>query len=103
MNSSDKRRLRVAENTPDMVRIGQWFGRRPTTLWSVYEAEALEQLGTLPEDDVDLLEGYYTAADIPEGADCRRRSVETLLNNWNGELDRARRFQARHKPKGSTI
>jgi hypothetical protein len=38
-----------------------------------------------------LLEAYY-AADIPARDDIRRRDLATLLNNWSGELTRARRW-----------
>ena len=41
--------------------------------------------------DIDLLERYYTAQ-IPDGSDYRRRDILTLLNNFNGEIDRARRW-----------
>ena len=40
---------------------------------------------------------YYTAR-IPRTEDFRRRDLATLLNNWSGELDRARQFAAATKP-----
>jgi hypothetical protein len=71
-----------------MNRIGEWFGRRPSTLWSVKEAEALKDVAPSVED-LDEMEAYYTAS-LPADKDYRRRDVMTLLNNWTGELDRAR-------------
>jgi len=83
LSEVEKRRIRVKENSPEMVRIGKWFGRRSSTHWTIYEAEALSQID-LVDEDVDLMEKYYKS-----GYECLRKSVETLLNNWSGELDRA--------------
>jgi hypothetical protein len=74
-----------------MNRIGDWFGRKPTTSWTVAEAGALEDINP-SGDELDLIESYYTAV-ISEG-DYRRRDLLTLLNNWNQELDRARIWKA---------
>lgn len=68
-------------------RISVWFKRRPTTPWSSKEIKALKdvlKLGTPPED-IDLLERRYMSGD-----QYLRREIITLLNNWNGEIDRAR-------------
>ena len=79
-----------------MVEIGSWFGRKPDTLWSLYEASALKQLWPLNEGEYRAIRAYYRAS--PEkvvskfGKDFRRQNVETLLNNWMGELDRAHEF-----------
>ena len=78
---------RIAANTQTMDIIGSWFGRRPTTNWTVAEAIALADVNPT-EDELKLIESYYTAV-IKEG-DYRRRDALTLLNNWNSELDRAR-------------
>lgn len=72
------------------LRVGGWFRRRPSTTWSEKEEKLLRKVLALetPEDDWQLLETFYTApASTP---DYRRRDIETLLNNWNGEIDRAR-------------
>jgi hypothetical protein len=77
-----------------MNKVGGWFGRRPTTKWGDKEIKSLKSVVKLTpsESDIDLLERYY-AAIIPQKEDYRRRDIVTLLNNWNGELDRARRFK----------
>ncbi|MBK1835380.1 hypothetical protein [Roseibacillus ishigakijimensis] len=49
------------------------------------------------EDDLATLEGYYLAKH-ESGRDYRRRDLQTLLNNWTGELDRARNW----KPETTT-
>ena len=83
-----KKGARVRENSPLMVRIGAWFGRRPSTLWSVDEAERLDAVAP-SDDELDLLEDYYRSDD-PEIAPYRRRAIETLLNNWTKDCDVAR-------------
>ena len=74
-----------------MIRIGSWFGRQPFTRWSVAEAEALAEIEAT-EAEINGMEAYYMAK-LPKDKDYRRRSLETLLNNWNTELDRARNFK----------
>lgn len=70
------------------VRVGGWFNRREATAWSVKELKALKAVFAMktPEEDIALLEAHYT----DESASYLRRDILTLLNNWNGEIDRAR-------------
>ena len=79
-------------NTPEMVRIGSWFGRRPTTRWSDKEEKAYKALQPIPPDDLDEMHEFYTR-DLTGCKDFRRHDLQTLLNNWNGELDRSRNFK----------
>ena len=80
-----------------MIRMGSWFKRKPTTLWLVKEFEVLEGIGKIPEEDLELMEKYYTAR-IRGSFDARRRDLITLLNNWQQEMDRAAQYENR---KGS--
>jgi len=91
LTKEEKKRARVEVNTDDMKRLGSWFGRKASTRWTLAEAEALAQLQPLDGDEVETLNDYYTAQ-IDKADDMRRRSVETLLNNWPGEVDRARKL-----------
>jgi hypothetical protein len=84
----ERKNHRVHANNRVMQRIGNWFGRKPETLWTLAEGIALSQLDP-PRDDLDLLERYYLAP-LGRQEDYRRRDLITLLNNWHGELDRAR-------------
>lgn len=90
-NSSRKRVTkktgRVEANTETMIRIGGWFGRRPETLWGIEEAKKLALVNPSAEE-LDLMEPYYKSKD-----QYLRRDIPTLLNNWTGELDRARRYK----------
>jgi len=102
-NSRAKKIDRVKENTPTMKRIGSWFNRGETTLWSQHEADKLASVKPSPEE-LTLMESYYQLTG--EKAKYRRKDVATLLNNWVGELDRARNAteaasQPRKKPKNT--
>ena len=90
MSETEKKRVKVERNTPIMERIGLWFERKPATLWSVYEFEALTALGQISDEDMAPLENYYVNFVVEKDNDRRRRDVATLLNNWQSELDRAR-------------
>ena len=95
LTKTEKKRLRVEQNTPLMVRIGSWFGQKPDTLWSLYQAEALAQLtqqGDFKDADLALLEGFYTTEPTNGEKDTRRHSLSTLLNNWVDELTKAGRW-----------
>ena len=82
----------MLRNNRLMVRIGGWFGRKAETLWTLAEGIALMTIN--PEaDEVETLERYYQA-EIDRPDDYRRRDLLTLLNNWSGELDRARIWNA---------
>lgn len=88
----DRRNHRVAFNTQEMERIGSWFGRKPGTLWTIAEGVTLLEMIKPSHEEVGELEEYYFA-EITE-RDHRRRDLLTLLNNWAGELDRARLWKA---------
>jgi len=68
------------------LRVGAMLRRRPDTAWSEKELKALKVVFKLktPEDQIQALEARYRSGD-----QFLRRDVLTLLNNWNGEIDRA--------------
>lgn len=80
-----------------MVRVGALKRRGETTAWSADEWAAFRaaRLDVLTSEDfdaqVETLRGYYHAV-IPREKDYRRRDLKTLLNNWPGEIDRARQW-----------
>lgn len=88
--------LTTPHSSPEMealrVRIGGWFNRRESTAWSEKELKALKTVLKLntPEDDLVSLENRYLS-----GCKYLRRDILTLLNNWNGEIDRAKRDEPR--------
>lgn len=81
----------VREGGIDMLeridRMSKWFNRKPTTKWSEKEIKRLKALGDIDREDFELMERYYTSS-----AKYKRREIYTLLNNWPGELDRARQW-----------
>lgn len=83
-----------AEPTPAeklRARIRSWFGQQETTLWGEKEKKAFAKvlkLKTTPED-IDILEAYYTAKE----KEFRRADHVTLMNNWNGEIVRAKKWK----------
>jgi hypothetical protein len=68
------------------LRIGSWFKRRESTVWSPKEIKALKDVIALktPPEDINALEARYLS-----GNPYLRRDIITLLNNWNTEIDRA--------------
>ena len=61
------------------------------------ETKNFDNLGNTPDrpflipidaEDLELLERYYLE-EIAQAEDYRRRDLETLLNNWTKEIDRA--------------
>ena len=94
----EKKRMKVESNSDLMNRIGKWFGRKPTTPWAIYEAEALAQCLPVDGGDIRLLEIYYTSERRDDEEDYRRKAVAQLLNNFSTEIDRARSY----KPKRTT-
>ena len=82
---------------PDDVqlRLNRLFKRKPSTRWNRRELKAYKEL-EISEDDLILVEAYYGSS-IPTAKDFRRHELQTLLNNWNGEVDRARNFRPNSK------
>lgn len=97
---SEKRKsqTRVGFNTEKMISIGRALGRKETTLWTIAETEALLRIKP-SEEEIEMIVAFYLTTDIPEESDWRRRNLVTLLNNWNGELDKARIWQSESKSR----
>ena len=85
-----------------LARIGSWFKRKPTDRPSPKEILAYTRIGETSPDDWDAMEAYYTAKFSPRERDRRRKSVDTLLTNWPGEMDRARAWRLAHPPPKAT-
>lgn len=74
------------------LRFNALFGRRATTAWTDKEKRALANLGAIQEDDMKLIESRYARV-LPPSEDYRRRELLTLLNNFQGELDKERNYK----------
>jgi len=87
--------------TPQALRIAMLFRRRPTTPWSDKEVRAYKKLGKIDPEDLEVV-CRYTESERAKGDEGRhRRDLATFLNNFTGELDRAREkpINGHHAPK----
>jgi hypothetical protein len=84
-------------------RIAAMMHRKLTTHWSdrelrqykkLYKAHCFDDL-----NDLALLERYYSFERRRGDNGRHRRDLITLLNNWQGELDRATEWDERHPIK----
>jgi hypothetical protein len=78
--------------TEEARRVGRLFNRRDGTAWApkeVKEYKNLVKAGEITDENLTLLEGYY-AAERSKEKGIHRRNLATFLNNFRGELDRAR-------------
>lgn len=77
--------------TPQSMRVAAVMHRKLTTPWSKKEVAAYRALGTIPEEDLAAIETYYSKNWPPcRDANVLRHDMLTLLNNWPGEVDRAK-------------
>jgi hypothetical protein len=83
------------EKAEHLFRAMRIFRMRPTTQLDRSQRRAWMSgkalVAATSDSDWIQLEAYY-AAEIPAKDDYRRRDLATLLNNWSGELTRARRW-----------
>lgn len=86
--------------TEPAKRLGILFGRRLGTAWSEKEIKAYKQLfksGCFTDlNDLALVERYTIAQRRKGNNGHHRRDLITLLNNFMGELDRAREWNLKH-------
>lgn len=69
--------------------IGVLYKRRASTPWDIKEISKLKEILKRPDCEIELSE---IAALYGSGYKYRRQNIITLLNQWSGELDRARSF-----------
>lgn len=79
--------------TPLQIQVSSWFGRRPTTVWDEREIRAWKAL-RMEDEDMEILNWFYTES----GYQYLRRDLKALLNNWRGEVDKARNYQPDKEP-----
>ncbi len=79
-------------STESAKRISTMFGRRITTAWVEKEVKRYRELikaGYLTPEELEVIERYYVYQRKRENG-IHRRDLYTFLNNFSGELDRAR-------------
>lgn len=89
-----------AERESLRLRLGGWFHRRESTAWSEKELKSFGKLKPFDED-LNLLEWFFALPmpkEVPfaqkQPIHNRRHDLITLLNNWPGEVDKAKRQKA---------
>lgn len=82
-------------------RIAGIFHRKLTTPWTDAEIRSYRKL-RVEEEDLRVVEEYYQS-EIAKGDDGRhRRDLGTFLNNYPGEVDRAKAWKSKpSKPNGT--
>jgi len=73
--------------SPEQLQVAGWFDRLPTTPWSRRELKAWQAIAFEP-DDMKILQWFY----VRSGYGYLRKDMQTLLNHWRGEVERARKF-----------
>ena len=74
-------------------RVAGIMHRRIDTSWDKKEVDAYVAIGVIPEDDMAILEKYYASNWPPKtSVNHLRQNLLTLLNNFQGEIDRAKHF-----------
>jgi hypothetical protein len=79
--------------SPQAIRIAELFRRRPTTPWSAKEIRSYKAIGVIDPEDLELVCRYTEAERAKGDQGIHRRDLATFLNNFHGELDRARQRQ----------
>lgn len=81
-------------------RMATIMHRQHTTKWAENEIKAFRKLLPIEENDLAILERYYSRNWPPRtNVNHLRHDLATLLNHFAGELDRARIWCDSHKPK----
>lgn len=85
------------------LRAERIMGRRESTPLTSGESRAYSKnraaIEATNEDDWQLLKRFYAA---PQTETYARKDLATLLNNWNGEIDRAKKWQIEAGKKSKT-
>lgn len=78
--------------TPKQTEAASWFGMRPTTKWDAKWQKKWKEIVAdfdFSSEDYDALKWYYTES----GCKFLRKDLGTLLNNWQGEITRAKNYE----------
>lgn len=94
---------KLIPTTEPALFIAEMFSRRATTAWSAKEVKAFKAVGEIDMADLELIARYYASERAKGTEGIHRRDLKTFLNNFHGELDRARAFAtkptSRQKPE----
>lgn len=92
MQETTQESTKVVHPTPEPLhtikcRLNALFKRRETTMWTQKEIKAVREVARRPDvlEELEAIETLYNS-----GYEFRRRSIQTLLNNWTTDVDSAR-------------
>ncbi len=97
-----KQRSANVPTSSTAVRIAAVLHRRPDTPWNEKkEIEPFRRMSkTVKDEDLTLVERYYAVNWPPRtSVNHLRHDLATLINNWQGEVDRARIWCEAHPKK----
>ena len=94
LSKMDQGATKVLRNNSKMETIGGFYNQRKNTLWKVREAVLLKRLNPSEEEIQEIKEFLESAIE----SDWPRKTIGTLLGNWDGELAKAR---AKKRPSTS--
>lgn len=86
-------------SSPFALRFAAIMHRAPTTAWNKKkEIDKFREMSkTIQDEHLTLVERYYKANWPPKtGHNHLRHDLATLINNWSGEVDRARIWCEQH-------
>lgn len=78
--------------TPHQTEVASWFGMRPTTKWDAKWQKKWKEIVAdfdFASEDFDALKWYYNESRCA----FVRKDLGTLLNNWQGEITRAKNYE----------
>lgn len=82
-------------------KLHELFNKRKQTPWSDSEKRAWKKCSKLiEEDDIELVLRFH-AEPFTDSYDPRKRSLTSLLNKWNEEVDKARNHFEKKSPQQS--
>ena len=88
--SAPKKKPSPLPTSPEAKAIADIVHRRHDTAWSDVEIRYFKRLHPINLDDLATLAAYYGAHWPPHrDKNVLRHDLKTLLNNWQGEVDRA--------------
>lgn len=92
--SKDKGESKKLPTSFPAIRIAKLFNRRLTTEWTDKEIRAFKRISFRTEEDLEDLQLVYAYTEAQrEIGGIHRRDLLTFLNNYAGELDRARAWK----------
>lgn len=79
-----------APSSPESKSIAKLFNRKESTKWNDKEIRAFMKLRPIDKDDLALVIDYYESERACGRGQYCRHDLQTFLNNFQGEVDRAR-------------